>query len=101
MAGLSPERLERLVALPRVAGQNLDVTVLIDGELRDAASRRRTPRTDVERAVRGIGDSSGAGWEERYELQPGDEGEHEIRVLFRDDRGHLRHYPLRRFKWKP
>lgn len=85
----------------RVPGGNLDVTVLIDGEAREAISRRRVDRGDVARVLPRLGDCAGAGFEERYEFQPGDEGPHEIRVVFRkQEGGAIRHYPLRRFVWR-
>jgi hypothetical protein len=85
----------------RIPGQNLDVTVLLDGEVRDAISRRRPDRPDVASVLPYLGDCTGAGWEERYEFQPGDEGEHEIRVIFQARDGRIRQYPIRRFVWRP
>jgi hypothetical protein len=84
----------------RVPGDDLEVTVLIDGEQRTPVSGRRTPRPDVCRGVRGLGDCSAAGYEASYAFEPGDAGKHEITVLFRTKDGRERRYPTRRFIWE-
>lgn len=84
----------------RIPGQDLEVTILIDGEDRVPLSRRRTPRLDVGSVVTTLGDCSGAGYEAVYERLAGDVGRHELVVIFRASGGHVRHYPARHFEWR-
>ena len=52
------------------------------------------PRADVEVAVPHLGDCGAAGYEHVFAFQPGDEGEHELSVVFRDLADRVRHYPV-------
>lgn len=84
----------------RIPGEDLDVTILIDGEERTPISMRRLPRDDVARALPRMGDCRGAGFEARYAPRPDDAGTHELLVLFRAKDGRYRPYPIQRFTWK-
>lgn len=84
----------------RVPGEDLHVTVTIDGETRPLLSGARTPRPDVAAAVPTLGDCRAAGYQAAYAFEAGDEGPHEIAVLFRSADGRQRHYSPRRFTWK-
>jgi hypothetical protein len=85
----------------RIPGQDLHVTVTIDGEERKLTMGARVPRPDVQAVLPILGDCRTAGYEGTYAFEPGDEGAHEIQVLFRASDGRQRHYPTRRFAWKP
>jgi hypothetical protein len=84
----------------RVAGEDLGVTLLIDGEFREPATFRRTPRRDVQGVLPALGDCGGAGWEARYAFSPKDEGPHGVTAIFTTQDGRFRHYPPRRFNWR-
>jgi hypothetical protein len=73
----------------------------VDGELRAPASGSRTPRLDVCAAVPSLGNCSQTGYDATFSFLPGDAGPHEIVVLFRSKDGRERHYPPRKFVWKP
>ncbi len=85
----------------RIPGEDLDVTVLIDGETRTPVTARRMPRPDVCAAVSGLGDCSGTGYEATYAFRPGDAGPHEVVGIFRSKDGRQRHYGPQKFEWKP
>src|SRR5664280_682345 len=85
----------------RITGEDLHVTVTIDGEARNFVKGARVPRPDVQAALPSLGDCRTAGYEATYAFEPGDEGVHEIQVLFQASDGRQRHYPPRRFTWKP
>jgi len=85
----------------RIPGEDLEVTVLIDGEERTPLSAKRVPRDDVARAIPRMGDCRRAGFEARYAPRPDDAGTHELLVLFRAKDGRYRPYPIRRFTWSP
>jgi hypothetical protein len=84
----------------RIPGRDLRVTVLIDRAPRVPLREARLPRPDLQAAVPSLGDCSTAGYESSFALQPGDEGEHELSVVFRGRDDHVRHYPWRKFTWK-
>lgn len=84
----------------RIPGEDLHVTVTIDGEERRFMKGARVPRPGVQAAVPSLGDCRTAGYEATYAFEAGDEGAHEIQVLFRAADGRQRHYPPRRFTWK-
>jgi hypothetical protein len=84
----------------RIRGEDLHVTISIDGEQRRFIEGTRVPRPDVQAALPSLGDCRSAGYEATYAFEPGDEGAHEIQVLFRTADGRRRHYPPRRFTWK-
>lgn len=83
----------------RIPGEDLYVTVMVDGETRPLLSGARVPRPEVQAAVPSLGDCRAAGYEAAYAFEAGDEGTHELAVLFRSADGRQRHYPPRRFKW--
>lgn len=83
----------------RIPGQDLRVTVLIDGKERPFVESGRTERLNVQRVIPSLCDCASAGYEFTYAFSPGDAGAHEIQVLFRSDDARERHYPVRWFKW--
>lgn len=85
----------------RIPGEDLGVTILIDGEERTPISFRRVPRHDVTRAIPRMGDCATAGFEALYAPRPDDAGRHELIVLFRAKDGRYRPYPMQRFNWNP
>lgn len=85
----------------RVPGEDLRVTVYLDGVMREGARISRMPRPDVAAALPYIGDCSGAGYEAAIPFRPGDEGRHMIDVVFSSADGRERHYAVRRFDWRP
>jgi hypothetical protein len=90
----------RVSGWARIPGEDLHVTIMLDGEERSAARGARMPRPDVEAVIPSLGDCRSAGYEATYAFEPDDEGPHEIQVLFRAADGRQRHYPSRRFTWK-
>ena len=84
----------------RIPGQDLDVTVLIDRATRVPLREARLPRTDVQKVLPWLGDCASAGYEKVFAFQPGDEGAHELSVVFRGPDDRVRHYPWRKFTWK-
>jgi len=84
----------------RMSGEDLQVTVTIDGDERIPVEGARMPRPDVQAAVPSLGDCRAAGYEAVYAFEHADEGAHEIQVLFRAADGRQRHYQPRRFNWK-
>ncbi|MDL2719225.1 MAG: hypothetical protein PT977_15895, partial [Acidobacteriota bacterium] len=90
----------RVTGWARIPGEDLHVALMLDGEERPPARGARVPRPDVQAAVPSLGDCRAAGYDATYAFEPGDEGPHEIAVLFRSADGRQRHYPPRRFSWK-
>jgi hypothetical protein len=84
----------------RIPGRDLAVTVLIDWAPRVPLREVRLARADVQAAVPHLGDCGTAGYEHVFAFQPGDEGEHELSVVFRGPADRVRHYPWRKFTWK-
>ena len=66
----------RVSGWARVPGEDLEVTLLVDGEPRPLASGRRALRPDVCAAVPAMGDCSLAGFEGTIAFRPGDAGSH-------------------------
>ncbi len=91
----------RVSGWARIPGEDLGVTILIDGEERTPLSFRRVARDDVARALPRMGDCSSAGFEATYARRPDDGGRHELLVLFNARDGRYRPYPMRRFTWSP
>ena len=89
--------LLRVTGWARIPGEDLHVTVTIDGEERSSVTR--VPRPGVQTVIPSLGDCRSAGYEATYAFEPDDEGPHEIQVLFRTADGRQRHYPPRRFTW--
>lgn len=91
----------RVFGWARVPGEDLDVTIVIDGEVRTPLSFRRLARPDVAQVLPEMGDTSASGYEAVFAFQTGDEGAHELFVVFRAKDGRVRFFPARRFVWKP
>jgi hypothetical protein len=83
----------------RIRGEDLDVRILVDGELRKPLSSARVPRPDVGHAIHTLGDVTRAGYETRYAAAAGDDGVHELLAIFRAADGRVRHYAIRKFRW--
>ena len=90
----------RVQGWARVPGEDLGVTVYLDGVAREGARSIRMPRPDVAVAVPSLGDCSGAGYEVAIPFPAGDKGAHMIQVVFTSADGRERHYPVRSFTWK-
>jgi len=90
----------RVSGWARIPGEDLHVTITLDGEERAPVRSARVPRPDVQRAVPSLRDCRSAGYDATYAFEPEDDGPHEIAVLFRSADGRQRHYPPRRFIWK-
>ncbi|MFI5119651.1 MAG: hypothetical protein ACHQM4_04520 [Thermoanaerobaculia bacterium] len=84
----------------RIPGRDLGVTVLIDRAPRVPLREARPPRLDVQAALPFLGDCSTAGYEHVFTFQPGDEGQHDLSVVFRGPDDRVRHYPSRKFTWQ-
>jgi len=84
----------------RMTGENLAVSFLLDGLVREPASLVRTDRPDVCRVLPEMSDCQDAGYEARFAFSPEDAGSHELTVVFRAKDGRVRHFPARRFTWK-
>ncbi len=84
----------------RISGRDLEVTVLIDKAPRIPLRETRFRRADVQAVLPSLGDCSTAGYEQVFAFQPGDEGEHELSVVFHGPVDRVRHYPWRKFTWK-
>jgi hypothetical protein len=76
------------------------VTITIDGEERGFMKGERVPRPDVQAVLPYLGDCRTAGYEATYVFEAGDEGEHELSVVFHGPDDRVRHYPPRKFTWK-
>ncbi len=85
----------------RIPGEDLDVRILIDGDKRSDVPIRRVSRPDVCSALPQMADCSKAGFEARFRFEEGDEGTHEITVVFLSRDGRYRIYPPVRFTWMP
>jgi hypothetical protein len=85
----------------RVPGEDLSVSVLVDGEERPYLSFERFPRRDVEAAIPSLGASLGSGFRAKFAFDSADVGPHEIVAVFRSADGRERHYPPRKFVWRP
>ncbi|HKC24318.1 MAG TPA: hypothetical protein VKF32_06230, partial [Thermoanaerobaculia bacterium] len=85
----------------RIPGEDLYVTILIDGRVRKWRAAARVTRPDVASALPRLGNCATAGYQAFFPFQPGDDGRHEILVLFQSKDGRIRHYPIRHFIWRP
>jgi hypothetical protein len=85
----------------RISGEDLHVTVTIDGEDRPFVTGARVPRPDLQAALPFLGDCRTAGYEAVFAFAPGDDGVHVLDVFFRSSDGRERRYPPRTFTWKP
>jgi hypothetical protein len=84
----------------RMPGEDLAVSFLVDGLVREPASLERTDRPDVCQAFPQMADCRNAGYEARLAVSPEDAGAHELTVVFRAKDGRIRHFPARRFTWE-
>jgi len=89
----------RIRGWARIPGEDLTVTVLVDGEVRATASLTRVPRPDVCKVLPEMADCSKAGYEAVLPFERGDASRHQLSVLFRARDGRQRHYPPRDFRW--
>jgi hypothetical protein len=76
------------------------VEIRIDRDRRTRASFARSPRPDVAAALPALGSCAEAGYEAVFPMLPGDDGRHDIRVVFRAAGGGLRTL-TRAFEWAP
>lgn len=90
----------RAAGWARIPGEDLHVTLLIDGEQRVWRLGQRVARPDVQTALPSVGDCAAAGFEAFYPFTDGDDGKHEIQVIFRAKDGRVRHFPVKRFEWR-
>ena len=76
------------------------VEIRIDRDRRAHASFARSPRPDVAAALPSLGSCEGAGYAAVFPMLPGDDGRHDIRVVFRAADGRMRTLS-RTFEWEP
>jgi len=74
--------------------------IVIDRDARARASFARTPRPDVAAVLPALGGCAEAGYEARFPMLPGDDGEHDLHVVFRSADGRMRTIS-RTFEWAP
>ncbi len=72
------------------AGACQVIAISLDSDRREPGHLIRTPRPDVAAALPRLGDCSLAGYEARLPFLPGDEGRHDVRVVFRSSAGGMR-----------
>jgi hypothetical protein len=76
------------------------VEIRIDRDRRARASFARTPRPDVAAVLPALGNCTEAGYEALFPMLPGDDGRHDVRVVFRAVDGRMRTMS-RTFEWEP
>ena len=76
------------------------VEIRIDRDRRAALSFTRTPRPDVAAVLPALGNCAEAGYEARFPMLPGDDGAHDLHVVFRAADGRMRTLS-RTFEWVP
>ena len=76
------------------------VEIRIDRDARTRAFFARTPRPDVAAVLPALGSCAEAGYEARFPMLPGDDGEHDLHVVFRAADGRMRTIS-RTFEWAP
>jgi len=76
------------------------VEIRIDRDRRARASFARTPRPDVAAALPALGSCAEAGYAAVFPMLPGDDGRHDVRVVFRAADGRMRTMS-RTFQWEP
>lgn len=91
----------RVSGWARIPGEDLHVTLLLDGEQRTPRLGQRFARPDVQNALPSIGDCGGAGFEAFFPFVEGDDGKHEVQLVVRAKDGRIRHFPVKRFGWRP
>jgi hypothetical protein len=88
-------------AAPAVAAAPAEIVeIRIDRDRRARASFARTPRPDVAAALPALGSCAEAGYAAVFPMLPGDDGRHDIRVVFRAADGRFRTL-TRAFEWAP
>jgi hypothetical protein len=83
----------------REPGEDLRVSILVDGAEVRPREFRRVPRPDVSRVFPDLGDCRWAGYEAIIERPAGAKPEPVISVVFRSRDGRSRHYPGVRIRW--
>ncbi|MHB1046300.1 MAG: hypothetical protein ACYC4P_09815 [Thermoanaerobaculia bacterium] len=83
----------------REPGEDLRVSILVDGAEVRPREFRRVPRPDVPRVFPDLGDCRWAGYEAIVERPAGTKPEPVISVVFRSRDGRSRHYPGVRIRW--
>lgn len=76
------------------------VEIRIDRDSRAVVSFARTPRPDVAAVLPALGSCAEAGYEARFRMLPGDDGAHDLHVVFRAADGRMRRIS-RAFEWAP
>ena len=76
------------------------VEIRIDRDRRARASFARTPRPDVAAVLPALGSCAEAGYEARFPMLPGDDGAHDLHVVFRSADGRMRTISST-FEWAP
>ena len=76
------------------------VEIRIDRDRRASLSFTRTPRPDVAAVLPALGSCTEAGYEARFAMLPGDDGAHDLHVVFRSADGRMRMIS-RAFEWAP
>jgi len=76
------------------------VEIRIDRDRRSRASFVRAPRPDVATVLPALGSCAQAGYEARFPMLDGDDGTHEVHVVFRAADGRMRTLH-RTFEWEP
>lgn len=83
----------------REPGEDLRVSILIEGAEVRPREFRRVPRPDVSRVFPDLGDCRWAGYEAILERPAGTKPEPFVSVVFRSRDGRSRHYPGVRIRW--
>lgn len=83
----------------REPGEDLRVSILVDGAEVRPREFRRVPRPDVPRVFPGLGDCRWAGYEAIVERPADAKPEPVVSVVFRSRDGRSRHYPGVRIRW--
>lgn len=83
----------------REPGEDLRVSILVDGAEVRPREFRRVPRPDVPRVFPDLGDCRWAGYEAIVERPAGTKPEPVLSVVFRSRDGRSRHYPGVRIRW--
>ena len=84
----------------RIVAGDLTPTVYIDGFARRPVATRRVTRGDVCTALPVFPDCTTAGYETSFDFEPGDDGRHDLVVVFRAPDGRLRRYAAQSFSWE-
>jgi hypothetical protein len=85
----------------RAPGEDLEVTLFLDGERLTPDTYRRVPRPDVGRVLPHLGPAVHSGYEAEMAYGGSPPGKHSLVAVFRARDGRFRRYPVRTFTWKP